>query len=72
MDTKSFGLPWEKQYGYSQAVKVGDTDYLSRQVSHDENGLLSAKDIWRPFKIFPNNNSGDVNKIIMFSESILI
>jgi 2-iminobutanoate/2-iminopropanoate deaminase len=37
-ETKSFGLPWERQYGYSQAVKVGDTIYLSGQVSHDDNG----------------------------------
>jgi len=37
-EVKSLGMPWEKEYGYSQAVKVGDTIYLSGQVSHDENG----------------------------------
>ena len=39
-ETKSFGMPWEKEYGYSQAVKVGDTIYLSGQVSHDDSGNI--------------------------------
>jgi 2-iminobutanoate/2-iminopropanoate deaminase len=39
-ETKSLGMPWEKEYGYSQAVKVGDTIYLSGQVSHDDNGNI--------------------------------
>jgi 2-iminobutanoate/2-iminopropanoate deaminase len=33
-------MPWEKEYGYSQAVKVGDTIYVSGQVSHDEKGNI--------------------------------
>lgn len=32
----SLGMPWEAEYGYSQAVKLGDTIYLSGQVSHDD------------------------------------
>jgi 2-iminobutanoate/2-iminopropanoate deaminase len=36
--TKNFGMPWEKEYGYSQAVKIGDTIYLAGQVSHDDKG----------------------------------
>ena len=39
-ETKSLGMPWEEKYGYSQSVKVGDTIYLSGQVSHDENGKI--------------------------------
>jgi 2-iminobutanoate/2-iminopropanoate deaminase len=39
-ETKSLGMPWEKKYGYSQAVKVGDTIYLSGQVSHDDKGNI--------------------------------
>ena len=35
---KNFGLPWEKDY--AQSVKVGDTIYLSGQVSHDDEGNL--------------------------------
>lgn len=37
-ETKSLNMPWEKEYGYSQAVKVGGTIYLSGQVSHDSKG----------------------------------
>jgi 2-iminobutanoate/2-iminopropanoate deaminase len=39
-EIKSFGMPWEKEYGYAQAVKVGDTIYLSGQVSHDDMGNI--------------------------------
>ena len=39
-ETKSFGMPWEKEYGYAQAVKVGDTIWLSGQVSHDDRGNI--------------------------------
>ena len=35
-ETKSLGMPWEQEYGYSQAVKVRDTIYLAGQVSHDD------------------------------------
>ncbi|MGW1544448.1 RidA family protein [Streptomyces sp. NPDC002309] len=31
-------MPWESQYGYSQAVQAGDTLYVSGQVSHDSTG----------------------------------
>ena len=37
-EAKSLNVPWEKEYGYSQSVKVGDTIYLSGQVSHDAEG----------------------------------
>jgi enamine deaminase RidA (YjgF/YER057c/UK114 family) len=39
-ETKSLGMPWEKEYGYAQAVKVGDTIWLSGQVSHDDRGNI--------------------------------
>ena len=39
-ETQSLGMPWEQEYGYSQAVKVGDTIYLSGQVSHDDKGNI--------------------------------
>ncbi len=37
-EAKSLGMPWEEEYGYAQAVKIGDTIYLSGQVSHDDDG----------------------------------
>ena len=39
-DVRGFGMPWEDQYGYFQAVKVDDTIYVSGQLSHDEQGNL--------------------------------
>jgi len=39
---ESLGMPWEEAYGYAQAVKVGDTIYLSGQLSHDDKGEMVA------------------------------
>ena len=40
-ETKSLGMPWEKEYWLlPRAVKVGDTIYLSGQVSHDDSGNI--------------------------------
>jgi enamine deaminase RidA (YjgF/YER057c/UK114 family) len=39
-ETKTLDMPWEKEYGYAQAVKVGDTIYVSGQVSHDDKGNI--------------------------------
>lgn len=39
-DAKGLGMPWEVDYGFAQAVKVGDTIYLSGQFSHDNEGNL--------------------------------
>src|ERR671925_782536 len=39
-EAKSFGMPWEKEYGYAQAVKVDNTIYVSGQVSHDDKGNI--------------------------------
>jgi len=41
-DVKAFGMPWEDQYGYAQAVKVDDTIYIAGQLSHDEKGNMVA------------------------------
>jgi enamine deaminase RidA (YjgF/YER057c/UK114 family) len=38
----NLGMPWEEQYGYAQAVKVGDTIYVSGQLSHDDDGNMVA------------------------------
>jgi enamine deaminase RidA (YjgF/YER057c/UK114 family) len=39
-DLRGFGMPWEDQFGYVQALQVGDTIYVSGQLSHDEQGTL--------------------------------
>lgn len=41
-DAANFGVPWEEAYGYAQAIKFGDTIYVSGQFSHDEKGNLIA------------------------------
>jgi enamine deaminase RidA (YjgF/YER057c/UK114 family) len=40
--TANLGVAWESIYGYSQAVKVKDTIYVSGQLSHDNEGNLVA------------------------------
>jgi 2-iminobutanoate/2-iminopropanoate deaminase len=40
----TLGMPWEEQYGYAQAVKVGDTVYLSGQISHDDRANILGVD----------------------------
>lgn len=37
-----FGVPWEDQYGYVQAVRAGDLLWVSGQFSHDADGNLVA------------------------------
>ncbi|MFF5707274.1 RidA family protein [Streptomyces sp. NPDC012794] len=39
-DHFGFGVSWEETYGYSQAIKAGDTVYISGQLSHDAAGNL--------------------------------
>jgi enamine deaminase RidA (YjgF/YER057c/UK114 family) len=41
-ETRGLGMPWEETYGYAQAVRVGDTIYVSGQLSHDDAGNLVA------------------------------
>ncbi len=38
----SLGMPWEKEYGYAQAVQVGNTVWLSGQLGHDDKGILAG------------------------------
>jgi enamine deaminase RidA (YjgF/YER057c/UK114 family) len=37
-----FGVPAEDEYGYAQAIKVGDTIYISGQLANDGDGNLIA------------------------------
>ena len=41
-EVQSLGMPWEKEYGYAQAVKKGDTAWLAGQVGHDDKGVLAT------------------------------
>ena len=39
---KNLGVPWERSFGYVQGVQVGNTIYISGQLSHDDHGTLVA------------------------------
>ena len=41
-EIRSLGMSWERDYGYAQGVKVGDTIFLAGQVSHDDAGNVVA------------------------------
>jgi len=40
--TASFGVAWEQAYGYVQAVRVGNSIFVSGQLSHTPDGELVA------------------------------
>ena len=37
-------MPWEKEYGYAHTVKIGDTIYVSGQMSHDDDGNIVGRE----------------------------
>lgn len=39
--TEGFGMPWEEIYGYAQAVKKGNTVWISGQLGHNGKGELA-------------------------------
>jgi enamine deaminase RidA (YjgF/YER057c/UK114 family) len=39
-EVQGFGMPWEDEYGYAQAVKIDDTIYVAGQSSHDAEGNM--------------------------------
>ncbi len=59
-ETGSLSMPWEKEFGYAQGVKVGDTIYILGQFSHDHKGNL----------VHPRGYGGsDVTDICQYPES---
>jgi 2-iminobutanoate/2-iminopropanoate deaminase len=40
-EIQNLGMPWEKEFGYAQAVKMGRMVWLSGQVGHDDKGVLT-------------------------------
>ena len=38
---EGFGMPWENIYGYAQAVKKGDTVWISGQLGHNKEGEVA-------------------------------
>ncbi len=42
-ETINFGVPWEADFGYSQAVCAGNLIFISGQLSHDEQGNFAGE-----------------------------
>ena len=40
--TQTLNMPWEEEYGYAQAVKKGNTVWISGQLGHNEKGVLAV------------------------------
>jgi hypothetical protein len=40
MQTYSHNVSGEREYGFAQAIKLGETIYVSGQLSHDDDGNL--------------------------------
>ena len=45
------GVPWEDIYGYDQGQRVGETVYISGQLSHDDQGLVGKGDIDKQLEV---------------------
>ncbi|MEV0778283.1 Rid family hydrolase [Streptomyces sp. NPDC050433] len=56
---ESFGVPWEESYGYVQAVKRGDTIYLSGQVAHNGTELVAPAPVDDDGRVTDYTNMGD-------------
>ena len=58
-DIKHHGVPWEDDYGCAQAVKVGDTIYVSGQLGHDDEGnIVGPAPVGDDGKILDSSNMG--------------
>lgn len=42
----STGNPWEREIGFSRAVRVGDVVYTAGTVASDENGVIHGSDCY--------------------------
>ncbi|GAA2077286.1 hypothetical protein GCM10009801_33300 [Streptomyces albiaxialis] len=59
MTTESFGVPWEKGYGYVQAVRHGDTVRLSGQVAHDGTELVAPAPVDEDGRVTDFSRTGE-------------
>ncbi|MEV4009882.1 RidA family protein [Nonomuraea angiospora] len=44
IDSYSHGVSGEREFGFAQAIKAGETIYVSGQLSHDEEGAFTHPD----------------------------
>ncbi|RKT55163.1 Rid family hydrolase [Saccharothrix australiensis] len=56
---ESFGVPWEGSYGYVQAIRRGDTIYLSGQLAHDGENLVAPAPVDEDGRVTDFSNTGE-------------
>lgn len=58
-DVKDLGMPWEDDYGYAQAVRVGNRIHISGQLGHDDEGnIVGPAPIDEDGNILDHSNMG--------------
>ena len=58
-EARNLGTPWEQSYGYSQAVRVGHTIWVSGQLSHDdEANMVGPAPLDKEGRILDHGNMG--------------
>jgi enamine deaminase RidA (YjgF/YER057c/UK114 family) len=57
--TENFGVPWEESYGYVQAIKHGDTIYLSGQLAHNAVDLVAPAPLDEHGKVTDYGHMGE-------------
>jgi enamine deaminase RidA (YjgF/YER057c/UK114 family) len=58
--TENFGVPWEEAYGYVQAIKHGDTIYVSGQLAHDGPDLVAPAPLDEHGDVTDYGNMGEL------------
>ncbi|MEV4319711.1 Rid family hydrolase [Actinocrispum sp. NPDC049592] len=56
---ENLDVPWENAYGYVQAVRHGDTIYLSGQLSHQGSDLVAPAPVDENGKVTDFSNMGE-------------
>lgn len=46
-----FGSVWEERFGYSRAIRVGDTVYVGGMTATDNDGKILARDLYGQMKV---------------------
>ncbi|MEU3980497.1 Rid family hydrolase [Streptomyces sp. NPDC026672] len=56
---ENFGVPWESSYGYVQAIRHGDTIYISGQLANKGSELVAPAPLDDNGKVTDFSNMGD-------------
>ncbi|GIF75114.1 Rid family hydrolase [Asanoa siamensis] len=56
---ENFGVPWEESYGYVQAIKRGDSIYLSGQLANDGPKIIGLAPLDQDGQIMDAANTGE-------------